>query len=78
MGFSVAAPSCWSVLPSRVRSLRYSTEQFHQHLKTYFHNLAYPLKLRGISVRLLTTGMLIESEIDQSFCFDAPLRFPTI
>ena len=57
MAFAVGAPTIWNILPSSVKSVE-NTATFRRHLKTYIYNLAYPSKLPGVSINLMTTGFV--------------------
>ena len=47
--------------------------QFRHHLRAYLYSLAYPPLLPGVSIHPLTTGIIIEYEIDWPFCLGGSL-----
>ena len=55
--FAVGAPTFWDMLTSSVKSVE-NIAKFHRHVKIYFYNLAYPPMLPGVSINLMTTGIV--------------------
>ena len=53
----VAAPTLWNTLPSSVKSVE-NIAKFRCHLKTCLYNVVCTSQFNGVSMNMLTTGIV--------------------